>query len=127
MLVTDNASDFRPMFARDEIHPGLAVMPAEHGRASQQRLAGRLIDVHRRAGRSRGRVARRLHGQPARRDRRRRTRRARAADRLPARLTRRISGRRRLCAAGLPDAARSRASPRSAARARHIDPKGDRA
>ena len=32
------------MFARDEIHPGLAVMPAEHGRAGQQRLAGALID-----------------------------------------------------------------------------------
>jgi predicted nuclease of predicted toxin-antitoxin system len=43
VLVTDNASDFRPMFARADIHPGLAVMPAEHGRAGQQRLAGLLI------------------------------------------------------------------------------------
>lgn len=42
--VTDNASDFRPMFAREEIHPGLAVLPAEYGRAGQQRLAGVLID-----------------------------------------------------------------------------------
>ena len=43
VLVTDNASDFRPMFTRDAIHPGLAVMSAEHGRAGQQRLADRLI------------------------------------------------------------------------------------
>jgi predicted nuclease of predicted toxin-antitoxin system len=43
VLVTDNASDFRPMFVRETIHPGLAVVPAEHGRARQQRLAGELI------------------------------------------------------------------------------------
>lgn len=54
VLVTDNASDFRRMFERDDIHPGLAVMPAEHGRASQQRLAGLLIDfvITSRSGRS---------------------------------------------------------------------------
>jgi predicted nuclease of predicted toxin-antitoxin system len=44
VLVTDNASDFRPMFARDEIHPGLAVIPGEYGRAEQQRLARLLIE-----------------------------------------------------------------------------------
>lgn len=44
VLVTDNASDFRPMFERDDIHPSLAVMPAEHKRAGQQRLAAQLID-----------------------------------------------------------------------------------
>ena len=33
VLVTDNASDFGPMFERDEIHPGLAVLPASFGRA----------------------------------------------------------------------------------------------
>jgi len=44
VLVTDNASDFRAMFAREQIHPGLAVIPAEHGRARQQQLAERLID-----------------------------------------------------------------------------------
>ena len=44
VLVTDNASDFRPMFARDTVHPGLAVMPAEHGRERQQQRAGGLID-----------------------------------------------------------------------------------
>ena len=44
VLVTDNASDFRPMFARDDIHPGLAVIPGEYGRAEQQRLAYVLID-----------------------------------------------------------------------------------
>jgi hypothetical protein len=44
VLVTDNASDFRPMFARDDIHPGLAVIPAEPGRTGQQRLAAVLID-----------------------------------------------------------------------------------
>jgi hypothetical protein len=44
VLVTDNASDFRPMFARDEVHPGLAVIPGAFGRAEQQRLTGALID-----------------------------------------------------------------------------------
>jgi predicted nuclease of predicted toxin-antitoxin system len=44
VLVTDNASDFRPMFAREEIHPGLAVIPAEYGRAEQQRLTAVLIE-----------------------------------------------------------------------------------
>ena len=43
VLVTDSASDFRPMFAREIIHPGLAVMPGEHGRARQQAMAGRLL------------------------------------------------------------------------------------
>ena len=42
--MTDNASDFRPMYARDQIHPGLAVMPAEFGRDRQQQLAGAMID-----------------------------------------------------------------------------------
>ena len=32
------------MFARDEIHPGLAVIPGEYGRAQQQRLTRVLID-----------------------------------------------------------------------------------
>ena len=32
------------MFERDEIHPGLAVLPASFGRATQQRLADALID-----------------------------------------------------------------------------------
>jgi hypothetical protein len=44
VLVTDNVSDFRPMFAREEVHPGLVVMPGEYGRDGQQRLAGRVID-----------------------------------------------------------------------------------
>jgi predicted nuclease of predicted toxin-antitoxin system len=38
VLVTDNASDFRPMYGRDEIHPGLIVMPGGDGRARQQEL-----------------------------------------------------------------------------------------
>jgi predicted nuclease of predicted toxin-antitoxin system len=44
VLVTDNASDFRRMFARDDIHPGLAVIPAAYGRTEQQRLAPVLIE-----------------------------------------------------------------------------------
>jgi hypothetical protein len=31
VLVTDNASDFRPLYARDDIHPGLIVIPAAYG------------------------------------------------------------------------------------------------
>jgi predicted nuclease of predicted toxin-antitoxin system len=44
VLVTDNASDFRPMYARQEIHPGLIVMPAEYGREMQQHLARDVLD-----------------------------------------------------------------------------------
>ncbi len=39
VLVTDNASDFRPMYDRESIHPGLVLMPGAHGRENQQRLA----------------------------------------------------------------------------------------
>jgi hypothetical protein len=44
VFVTDNASDSRPMYEREEIHPGPAVMPAEVGRERQQQLAGAVID-----------------------------------------------------------------------------------
>jgi hypothetical protein len=44
VFVTDNASDFRPMYARDEIHPGLVVMPGEFGRDRQQEFARDVID-----------------------------------------------------------------------------------
>jgi predicted nuclease of predicted toxin-antitoxin system len=44
VLVTDNAADFRPMYARQEIHPGLIVMPAEYGREMQQHLARAVLD-----------------------------------------------------------------------------------
>lgn len=43
VLVTDNASDFRPMYARDDTHPGLIVLPASDGRARQQELARAVI------------------------------------------------------------------------------------
>jgi predicted nuclease of predicted toxin-antitoxin system len=43
VLVTDNASDFRPMYARDDIHPGLLVIPAGDGRARQQELTRAVI------------------------------------------------------------------------------------
>lgn len=36
VFATDNASDFRPMYAREDIHPGLLVISAEHSRARQQ-------------------------------------------------------------------------------------------
>jgi predicted nuclease of predicted toxin-antitoxin system len=39
VLVTDNASDFRAMYARDDVHPGLVVIPASDGRGRQQQLA----------------------------------------------------------------------------------------
>jgi predicted nuclease of predicted toxin-antitoxin system len=63
VLVTDNASDFRPMYARDEVHPGLIVMPAGHGRAHQRELAPgyRLDHEHRIRKRS---DPRGVHGQP---------------------------------------------------------------
>jgi hypothetical protein len=44
VFVTDNASDFRPMYGRDEIHPGLIVMPGGDGRARQQELLSAIID-----------------------------------------------------------------------------------
>lgn len=44
VFVTDNASDFRPMYARDHIHPGLIVLPGAHGRDVQQRLLSIAID-----------------------------------------------------------------------------------
>ena len=34
VLVTDNASDFRPMYRREDVHPGLIVVPAGYGRAT---------------------------------------------------------------------------------------------
>jgi predicted nuclease of predicted toxin-antitoxin system len=43
VLVTDNASDFRPMYARDDIHPGLLIIPAGDGRARQQELTRAVI------------------------------------------------------------------------------------
>jgi predicted nuclease of predicted toxin-antitoxin system len=43
VLVTDNASDFRPMYARDDVHPGLVVVPATVRRERQQALARAVI------------------------------------------------------------------------------------
>jgi predicted nuclease of predicted toxin-antitoxin system len=43
ILVTDNASDFRPMYTRDDFHPGLIVVPAGDGRACQQQLTHAVI------------------------------------------------------------------------------------
>jgi predicted nuclease of predicted toxin-antitoxin system len=43
VLVTDNASDFRPMYLRDDVHPGLIVVPAGDGRATQQTLTREVI------------------------------------------------------------------------------------
>jgi hypothetical protein len=43
VLVTDNASDFRPMYIRDDIDPGLIVVPAGRGRARQQILTREVI------------------------------------------------------------------------------------
>lgn len=43
VLVTDNASDFRPMYRRDDVHPGLIVVPAGRGRARQQALTRQVI------------------------------------------------------------------------------------
>lgn len=43
VVVTDNASDFRPMYAREPVHPGLLVMPGDPGRDGQQHLARAVI------------------------------------------------------------------------------------
>jgi predicted nuclease of predicted toxin-antitoxin system len=44
VLVTDNGSDFRPMYRREAIHPGLILMPGVVGRGRQQHLLGGVID-----------------------------------------------------------------------------------
>lgn len=38
VLVTDNASDFRPMYGRDELHPGMIVFAGGDGRTRQRQL-----------------------------------------------------------------------------------------
>lgn len=38
VFATDNTSDFRPMYAREELHPGLLALPAGDSRAHQQQL-----------------------------------------------------------------------------------------
>jgi len=43
VLVTDNASDFRPMYMREDVHPGLIIVPAGYGRARQQILTREVI------------------------------------------------------------------------------------
>ena len=43
VFVTDNASDFRPMYERDDVHPGLVVMPGTVLRERQQRLTRAVI------------------------------------------------------------------------------------
>jgi predicted nuclease of predicted toxin-antitoxin system len=44
VLVTDNAADFRPMFVRDRVHPGLVVLPGTALRDRQRVLASAAID-----------------------------------------------------------------------------------
>jgi len=44
VLVTDNAADFRPMLAREGIHPGLVVLPGTVPRDRQQALASAVIE-----------------------------------------------------------------------------------
>jgi predicted nuclease of predicted toxin-antitoxin system len=43
VLVTDNSSDFRPMYMREDVHPGLIVVPAGYGRARQHLLTREVI------------------------------------------------------------------------------------
>ena len=43
VFVTNNGSDFRPMYSRDAIHPGIVVMPAAFGRETQQTFARMVI------------------------------------------------------------------------------------
>lgn len=50
VFVTDNAADFAPMYARDDVHPGLIAMPGAYGRDRQQEIvAGVLAWVDRAA------------------------------------------------------------------------------
>jgi predicted nuclease of predicted toxin-antitoxin system len=44
VFATDNASDFRPMYEHDEIHPGLLALPGSNGRDEQQRLGAAAIE-----------------------------------------------------------------------------------
>ncbi|MGH3265479.1 MAG: hypothetical protein ACRDNS_26190, partial [Trebonia sp.] len=57
VLVTDNGSDFRRLFADEDVHPGLIVMPGASGRAHQQELSRRVIDWIERAARAAGQPA----------------------------------------------------------------------
>lgn len=43
VLVTDNASDFRPMNRHDEVHPGMIVIAGGDDRARQQQLVRMVI------------------------------------------------------------------------------------
>lgn len=43
VFVTDNASDFRRMYARDDVHPGLIVLPGAGGRRAQWQSATAVI------------------------------------------------------------------------------------
>lgn len=43
VFVTNNAADFRPMYSREDIHPGLIVMPGDHGLELQRRHAGEVL------------------------------------------------------------------------------------
>jgi predicted nuclease of predicted toxin-antitoxin system len=44
VLVTANDADFRPMFARDAIHPGLLVLPGTAPRERQHALLRAVLD-----------------------------------------------------------------------------------
>ena len=44
VLATDNATDFRPMFVRDGLHPGLVVLPGTVARDRQRELASIVIE-----------------------------------------------------------------------------------
>lgn len=43
VFVTDNASDFRPLYAGTDVHHGLILMPATVGRDRQQQLTRAVI------------------------------------------------------------------------------------
>lgn len=45
VLITDNASDFRPMYARQSVHHGLVAIPGSEGRETQQLLTREVIEL----------------------------------------------------------------------------------
>lgn len=43
VIVTDNGRDYRPLCRREDVHPGLIIVPADRGLAAQQQLTEAVI------------------------------------------------------------------------------------
>jgi predicted nuclease of predicted toxin-antitoxin system len=43
VIVTDNARDYRPLCRREQLHPGLIIVPADHGLLAQRQLTEAVV------------------------------------------------------------------------------------